>query len=66
MEETEVRPLDLSEAFSDDVHGTSKSLHSLKQHKDFKKWLRGSDFTAAGITVLERKLQTYKVISAFK
>ena len=62
LEETEVRPLDLSEAFSDDVHGTSKSLNSLKQHKDFKKWLRSSNFTAAGLTVLERRLQTYKVI----
>ena len=60
-EEKEAGPVALSAAFYDDVHGTAKSLHSLKQHSDFSKWLKASSFTPSLLKQLEKKLQVYQV-----
>ena len=50
----------LSEAFYDDVHGTAKSLQSLKEHSDFSRWLKNNKLNDGDLVTVERKLQLYQ------
>jgi len=51
----------LAEAFVDDAWGTAKSVEDLKEHRDYKKWLKGKGLTAAGVEGLEKRLGLYQV-----
>jgi len=50
----------LAEAFVDDAWGTAKSVEDLKEHRDYKKWLKGKGLTAAGVEGLEKRLGLYQ------
>lgn len=51
----------LSELFVDDAWGTAKSLPSLKQHSDHKKWLQRSGLSVKAFKDLEKRLSVYEV-----
>ena len=53
--------LRLSELFVDDAWGTAKSLPSLKQHSDHKKWLQSSGLSVKAFKDLEKRLSIYEV-----
>ena len=51
----------LSDLFVDDAWGTAKSLPSLKQHSDHKKWLQRSGISVKAFKDLEKRLLLYEV-----
>ena len=51
----------LSDLFEEDVYGTAKSLSSLRQHADYKKWVKQRKLTAKEILGVDRRLQLYQV-----
>ena len=51
----------LSDLFEEDVYGTAKSLNSLRQHADYKKWVKQRKFTAKELLGVDRRLQLYQV-----
>lgn len=50
----------LSELFVDDAWGTAKSLPSLKQHPDHKKWLQRNGISVKAFKDLEKRLSIYE------
>ena len=53
--------MSLSDLFEEDLYGTAKSLSSLRQHADYKKWAKQRKLTSKDILGVDRRLQLYQV-----